>query len=111
MNSKALMAALFPGFHIDEMVMLGQNLLVKAHTTSQITTCPNCQHPSERVHSYYTRHPLDLPLAHFPVKLQLQVRRFRCLNDQCVKKTYAERISDWLPAYALWGRYKSSNSF
>lgn len=100
MNSNALVAFLFPGFCVDEITMLGQNILVKAHTTSPVTNCPNCQHPSERVHSYYTRHPLDLPLAHFPVKLQLQVRRFRCLNERCVKKTYAERISDWLPVYA-----------
>ena len=100
MNVNTLIAALFPGFHIDEMVMLDQNILVKAHTTSRVTICPNCHQPSERVHSYYTRRPLDLPLANFPVKLQLQVRRFRCLNDRCVKKTYAERISDWLPAYA-----------
>ncbi len=100
MNVNTLIAALFPGFHIDEMVMLDQNILVKAHTTSRVTICPNCHQSSERVHSYYTRHPLDLPLAHFPVKLQLRVRRFRCLNDHCVKKTYAERISDWLPVYA-----------
>jgi hypothetical protein len=50
MNVNTLIAALFPGFHIDEMVMLDQNILVKAHTTSRVTICPNCHQPSERVH-------------------------------------------------------------
>lgn len=28
------------------------------------------------------------------------MRRFRCLNADCPKKTFAERFPDWLPAYA-----------
>jgi len=32
--------------------------------------------------------------------LELAVRRFRCLNPECPKKTFAERLPDWLPTYA-----------
>lgn len=34
------------------------------------------------------------------VYLELTVRRFRCLNPACPKKTFAERFPDWLPVYA-----------
>lgn len=34
------------------------------------------------------------------VRLQLQVRRFRCLNVTCPQKTFVEIFTDWLPAYA-----------
>lgn len=32
--------------------------------------------------------------------LELTVRRFRCLNPECPKKTFAERFPEWLPTYA-----------
>lgn len=32
--------------------------------------------------------------------LELTVRRSRCPNAACAKKTFAERFPDWLPAYA-----------
>jgi hypothetical protein len=34
------------------------------------------------------------------VYLELTVRRFRCLNSECPKKTFAERFPEWLPTYA-----------
>jgi transposase len=34
------------------------------------------------------------------VYLHLTVRRFRCLNPQCPKQTFAEHFPEWLPAYA-----------
>lgn len=34
------------------------------------------------------------------VYLELTVRRFCCLNSACGKKTFAERLPEWLPCYA-----------
>ena len=34
------------------------------------------------------------------MRLHLQVKRFRCRNGICPKKTFVERFPDWLPAYA-----------
>jgi transposase len=39
----------------------------------------------------------DLPLSDQPVELKLQVRRFRCLNEHCERRTFAERILDMVP--------------
>ena len=34
------------------------------------------------------------------MRLHLQVKRFRCRNGICSRKTFVERFPDWLPAYA-----------
>jgi transposase len=62
--------------------------------------CPRCQHISTSVHSYYHRHPADLPLCGLRVQLRLRSQRFRCVNEQCPQKTFCARLAEWLPAYA-----------
>ena len=42
--------------------------------------CPDCQHPSERVHSRYWREGADLPCAEYRTELHLLARRFFCDN-------------------------------
>lgn len=51
-------------------------------------------------HGWYTRRPQDLPCIGQGVDLELTVRRFRCVNPACPRKTFAEQFPDWLPAYA-----------
>jgi hypothetical protein len=62
--------------------------------------CPTCQQSSDRVHSYYDRFPRDLPVSDHPVQLILTVRRFRCLNTQCFRKTFAEPLPDFVPFHS-----------
>jgi transposase len=52
--------------------------------------CPDCQQMSEKEHSYYHRHPHDLPCFGFRVQLHLRVRRFFCHNPACSRRTFAE---------------------
>ena len=54
---------------------------------------------SQRVHSYYTRKPRDLPIAELVVRLHLRVRRFRCLNPACTRCTFAERLPKVLASH------------
>ena len=58
------------------IVMPDQVLMVlaSAHRTAR---CPLCRRRSARVHSRYERMLTDLLIAERPVRLQLQVRRFR----------------------------------
>ena len=51
---------------------------------------------ASRVHSYYTRRPMDLPSSRRPIWLVLQVRHFRCPNCACPRKTFAEPLADLL---------------
>lgn len=46
------------------------------------------------------RHPQDLPCDGRTVTLILKVRRFRCPNTRCSRRTFSEQFPDWLPAHA-----------
>jgi len=55
---------------------------------------------SQRLHSRYQRTLADLPWQGRPVALQVQARRFRCLNPSCARQTFAERPAGVAPAAA-----------
>lgn len=61
--------------------------------------CPQCGMLSERIHSYYWRKGQDLPISDQPTRLLIRARRFRCLNEDCPRQTFAEPVA-LLPAYA-----------
>ncbi|HEU5382568.1 MAG TPA: transposase family protein, partial [Ktedonobacteraceae bacterium] len=52
--------------------------------------CPDCQQVSSQIHRSSTRWPKALPSSGRPVRLLLQVRRFRCVHPTCRRKTFAE---------------------
>ena len=56
-----------------------------------------CAMPSERVHGRYIRRVADLPLMGRIVSLSLQIRRFRCLQSDCPRRIFAERLSAAVP--------------
>ncbi|CAG1006725.1 hypothetical protein ANAEL_03451 [Anaerolineales bacterium] len=89
-----------PGFEIDEVQEHPDHLEIFAHSVTAEAICPTCQHGSRRVHSYYRRQPTDLPVSDRRVRLVLTVRRFRCQNEQCPKRTFAERWPDLLVVHA-----------
>jgi len=55
--------------------------------------CPSCSGSEVTYHSTYTRRLRDLPWQGRPVRIQVQVRRFRCRNRQCPRKIFAESPS------------------
>jgi transposase len=89
-----------PGFTITETRQEAARLIIEASSTATSAICPNCQQVSRHTHGWYPRRPQDLPCIGEGVSLELTVRRFRCLNLECPKKTFAERFLDWLPSYA-----------
>lgn len=88
-----------PGFRVTKVISTRERLVISASSQSRQATCPTCQTISNRIHSYYTRSPADLPSSGRLVQLVLQVRRFRCQNPACHKHTFAERLHA-LPAWA-----------
>lgn len=62
-----------------------------------VAICPDCKAAQSHVHSRYVRKAGDLPWADFKIKLMLSVRRFFCYNENCLRKTFAERFSFLLP--------------
>lgn len=87
-----LVARILPGFTITTLRQEPTALTITAHPTASSAPCPSCGAASERVHSYYIRSPRDLPITDAAVQLHLHVRRFRCLNPDCTRHTFAERL-------------------
>jgi transposase len=77
-----------------------EQLIICATSRSVEAACPACHEASIRVHSYNQRSPRDLPVSGQGVQLQLRVRRFRCLNAQCPKQTFAEPLPDLIAPIA-----------
>lgn len=83
-----------PGFVVDEVRIDGEIIMLDAHSCSTQAKCPGCKVSSTRVHSWYLRCPQDLPCSEKSVRLRLTVKRFRCVNQQCPRCTFAERLPE-----------------
>jgi transposase len=51
------------------------------------------------IHSRYVRHLSDLPWGGVPVRIDLQVRRFRCSTPDCCHHYFTERVPEVAPPY------------
>jgi len=69
-------------------------------TTAEEATCPLCYHCSTRIHSRYVRTVADLPWMGCAVRLELHVRRFFCINQECTRQIFTERLPDVVAPYA-----------
>lgn len=70
----------------------GNSITITARTKVDTVNCPDCSYASDRVHSRYRRTLTDLPWQDMPVRFVLTVRRFRCLNTECPRRIFTERI-------------------
>jgi transposase len=80
----------FPGCSVEQVSQTEEAILITACSTTASSHCPDCQQVSSQVHSTYTRAPKALPSSGRPVRLLLRVRRFRCPNPMCRRKTFAD---------------------
>ena len=96
-----------------------QGCLIEAAGTDN-APCPDCGVLSTARHSGYWRDLKDLPMQGQPVKLRLQVSRWRCRNTCCERRIFCQRLESvshkharetkrfgevvQLIAYALGGR-------
>jgi len=75
-------------------------IAVAASTHAPMATCPDCDTPSDRVHSRYVRTAADLSWQGHRVILRVTVRRFRCRTDGCRRAIFCERLPDVLAPHA-----------
>lgn len=95
MGRSRLPAALLPPGLIVEHVHIDDiGVAATARSRERGAICPDCGEPSKRVHSRYARSLSDLPAHGRPVRVSLTVRRFRCGNDRCPGRIFAERFGD-----------------
>ena len=76
------------------------HIILHARTTRNCVSCPDCQQPTNRVHSRYTRKAGDLPWEGLCVRWQLETRKFFCLNPDCACRIFCERLPECLEKYA-----------
>jgi len=86
--------------HLVRLEAEEQFILAVVATTASEALCPLCQCRSESVHSRYVRFVADLPWAGWAVRLELHVRRFFCLNKECVRQIFTERLPNVVAPYA-----------
>jgi transposase len=85
---------------IEGVVRAGGRLLFNTTPTKSEAACLDCRQPSSRVHSRYQRTLADLPCSGQEVRLQVQVRRFFCLNQECPRRLFAEQLPSVMKRYA-----------
>jgi len=94
---------LFPAelqLRVDGVEMEKNTVNISVASINGWSVCPHCQTISERIHSSYNRHPADLPLADYIVRLGMAVHRFFCDNCDCGARTFTERIPAFIQHYA-----------
>jgi transposase len=83
-----------PGFEIQQVSRVEKTFVITAIATSEAANRPSCGQMSKRIHSYYLRKPHDLPSSGQAVQLHLRVRRLRCQNGACSRRTFSERLPE-----------------
>jgi transposase len=87
-------------FLIQSIEFEQEKLGIELKSTTTRAVCPACSQESSSIHSDYQRNPTDLAWAACPVVLHLTVKRFFCQNEDCPKRTFAERFPDFVDVYA-----------
>ncbi len=78
--------------HLVRLEALPHSLTALVETISKEAECPVCQKSSEKVHARYVRYAADVPWMGWAVRLELHTRRFFCLNRDCVRQMFTERL-------------------
>src|SRR5262245_34978675 len=65
-----------------------------------MAACPHCGSEARNVHSRYSRRLADLPCFGRAVQLRVTVRRFSCLQPECPRLIFAERLPGFAEPHA-----------
>ncbi len=88
------------GLELSHLERGEEQLRLHVTSTTRICPCPLCGQPATRMHSRYSRVVKDLPCAGQQVQLILHVRKFFCDTADCVRKIFAERLSQLVAPWA-----------
>ena len=82
-------------------------VVLNLSSTQAVVHCPLCSRPTHRVHSRYERILKDLPFVQFSLTILLQVCKFFCLNQNCPRRIFTERlphiVAPWARRTARYG--------
>ncbi len=79
-------------FQIITAVKAKGNVFIDIESRQMGCNCPFCYECSFRIHSYYIRTILDLPLLGNETWIRLKTNKYYCRNDYCSMKVFTERF-------------------
>ena len=96
----SLLTALLPDLpplQFDGCTQEENSLTLWFQTTASPIACPQCGLLSSRVRSRYRRTIWDLPWADRGVRICVHLRKFACINLDCPRRIFAERLPHVAP--------------
>jgi transposase len=88
-----------PGIRVVDAEFCGERWIVKAAASGD-ARCPSCSLQATRRHSFYMRRVQDLPVQGTVVELQVTMTRWRCCNQSCERRTFADQADRVIKPYA-----------
>ena len=88
------------GLEIQSVETTEQILSIQLNTTNPTAKCPLCAQLASKIQSHCPRKLADLSWAGYFVHFKLDVRRFWCLNPQCKRRIFCERLDQITQVYA-----------
>ena len=88
------------GLVLEQVQLCGEIVHLSVRLAALGALCPMCGRWSEAFHSSYRRSIADLPVADRQVTVQLLVRRFRCREKTCARRTFAAKVPLLVDRYA-----------
>jgi|HubBroStandDraft_2_1064218.scaffolds.fasta_scaffold37580_3 transposase len=95
--TKTTKLAFGPGIIVQGVAFRGNRWVVSAEGKGS-RSCPGCGEASGSRHSWQMRRLQELPIQGVPATLEIRSGRWRCRNEQCVRKTFAEALAIALPS-------------
>lgn len=88
------------GLVLEQVQLCGDVVHLLVRPAASGASCPICASWSEAFHSSYQRSIADLPIADRQAIVYLLVRRFRCHEQTCIRKTFVEQVPELVERYA-----------
>src|SRR5262249_19869252 len=88
------------GLVLEHVQLCGEVVHLFVQLAASGAACPSCACWSEAFHSSYVRGIADLPVADRQAVVHLEVRRFRCHEATCPRKTFVEQVPALVERYA-----------
>jgi len=88
------------GLRLDDDTAMAERITLRVAATSGTARCPACQSVSARIHSRYVRTVAAGSWGGVPMPPRVLVRRRRCGDAGCPRRSFAERLPRLVERYA-----------
>jgi transposase len=88
------------GLVLEHVQLCDEVVHLFVHLAALGASCPSCACWTEAFHSSYHRSIADLPIGDRKAIVHLEVRRFRCHEPTCPRKTFVEQVPALVARYA-----------